>query len=249
MSSFHMVRTRTISYQENRPHTATPITPLPQGPDKPYIQGLLDNNTVVISPSLSNPSHLYEITNVVDTSLSVAQPQQISADFQLKADSIHDLAARVRTLEAGNAESARKIQALTEEIQNNKTLAIHRQVWSRAQDALDELIFTQKQQDCLDAGFTSSQALRVALSNRTAAGHTTALTIFDQVSQDLKQAASAIRIQKRQLAELRTPMAHPQVTAADWRRLSDGLVDGAIRDQIEASIKEDGEPRFVPTVS
>ncbi|KAF7326950.1 hypothetical protein MVEN_02589100 [Mycena venus] len=281
--------------ESNRLHLATaPPTALSQE----ALQELFDSNTH-ITPSLSDPTNLYEVMDVENISPSVAQPT-ITQDMLKRIADLEVAGTDHRTcradLEAARAacEAARTdlnaartdldaartdlnaartdlnaartdldaartdlnaartdlntartdLNAARAELRSREAISVDWQVWSRAQDAVDELIFLATRDKCGEQGIRSAAELRNALNLRTAANNAAAHTIVNEAPSDLRDAATAIRIEKRALERSRHPLAHPVVTVADLRRLAGEEIAEPLLTRIAAS-RRGAEPRFV----
>ncbi|KAJ7213598.1 hypothetical protein GGX14DRAFT_563915 [Mycena pura] len=251
--------------QSNRPHIAT-LTAQNLGQlDKDAFQDLLEEG-------ISNSSNLYEVLDVeTQPSVSVIGcPPNVVVSFRSKhegttegmlnrisilEDEVRTLREEVRTLREEVRtlrEEVRTVQkdvgTLQEEARTANSVSVNWQVWSRAQDAVDEFIFEAERAKCMrrgqTLGFSSAQELRNAIDLPTAANHAAAQRVVTSASSQLREAAVAIRVAKRQLEVARMALAHPVVTVADLRRVVADDIPTAILAQIESSSRA-GIRRFV----
>ncbi|KAJ7642746.1 hypothetical protein DFH06DRAFT_1214324 [Mycena polygramma] len=162
---------------------------------------------------------------------------------------VRDHTVRIQRLEDESERYARSqnqndIDAIVERhAANLKRNVLRLQVWSLAQEAIDDLLYSQCQAACRQAGFTSGCALRFAHSQR--ATRPAVQSIFASAPRDLYVAELIARCFKAGLSDDRHQIAQrPRVSVSQLEELAREHLDEAVITLVGQSLNSDGQRRF-----
>ncbi|KAJ7291327.1 hypothetical protein C8J57DRAFT_214359 [Mycena rebaudengoi] len=241
--SFIRSRLQPLIVQERRPIVGT-TEQLSTNPTKEEIETLMDTDSIILRPALSQDSHLYDITNVSTPTVSVASPRQTTVHFTSKADAtfetqLENSQLQLRTLQGKVSSLEQAVDALKETVAGHNAqlkLDADWQVYSSAQHALDEIIFIKDEMKCRAQEIHSGTELRQAITDPRVAEskRSVAEMVYASAPSSYRQALLIVTTAKRTLDGARNSKAHLPSTVADLRRLLDS-VDSEILNQVAES--------------